>query len=283
MRISYVREKTGGIKMNNIYNYCFPGGKFKALIMSYDDGLIEDRRLVALFNQYGIRGTFHLNSGLFGSISPKRIDLREVSDLYKGHEISCHTYHHHVFARCPLPETIEEIIQDRITLEQCAHYPVRGLSYPCGSFSDEIIKILPSCGIEYSRVVDSTHSFALPQNYLRWEPTCHHNDNQLFNLAEQFIHLEKHQYLNLMMVWGHSYEFEKQNNWNRIEKFCEYMGERDDVWYCSCIDLVDCISNSARLQFSADNHFVHNPNANDCWIRVNDEPICIPGGKTVYL
>ena len=37
---------------------CFPGGKHKVLTMSYDDGRLEDRRLVALFNRYGIRGTF---------------------------------------------------------------------------------------------------------------------------------------------------------------------------------------------------------------------------------
>ncbi len=34
---------------------CFPGGKHKVLTMSYDDGRLEDRRLVELFNRYGIR------------------------------------------------------------------------------------------------------------------------------------------------------------------------------------------------------------------------------------
>ena len=43
---------------------CFPGGKHKVLTMSYDDGRLEDRRLVELFNRYGIRGTFNLNGGL---------------------------------------------------------------------------------------------------------------------------------------------------------------------------------------------------------------------------
>ena len=33
---------------------CFPGGKHKVLTMSYDDGRLEDRRLVELFNRYGI-------------------------------------------------------------------------------------------------------------------------------------------------------------------------------------------------------------------------------------
>ena len=48
--------------MNKIYQ-CFPQGKHKALTMSYDDGKEDDRRLVEIFNRYGIRGTFHVNSG----------------------------------------------------------------------------------------------------------------------------------------------------------------------------------------------------------------------------
>ena len=50
-------------RLKNIYT-CFPGGKHKALTMSYDDGRLSDRKLVELFNQYGLKGTFHLNSGL---------------------------------------------------------------------------------------------------------------------------------------------------------------------------------------------------------------------------
>ena len=50
--------------MNRIY-CCFPGGKHKALTLSYDDGRTQDRRLVDIFNRNGIKGTFHLNSGLF--------------------------------------------------------------------------------------------------------------------------------------------------------------------------------------------------------------------------
>ena len=35
---------------------CFPNGKFKVLTMSYDDGKLEDRRLIEIFNRYHIKG-----------------------------------------------------------------------------------------------------------------------------------------------------------------------------------------------------------------------------------
>ena len=42
---------------------CYPQGKIKAFTLSYDDGNVADRKLVGMFNKYGLKGTFHLNSG----------------------------------------------------------------------------------------------------------------------------------------------------------------------------------------------------------------------------
>lgn len=86
-----------------------------------------------------------------------------------------------------------------------------------------------------------------------------------------------------MYVWGHSYEFDDRDNWDLIETFCRKMGGREDIWYCTNIEFMDCMDAFARLQFFADNSFVHNPSAAECWIAVNDEPLCVPGGETVQL
>ena len=267
-------------RMNKVYQ-CYPGGKFKALTMSYDDGRTFDRRLVDIFNRHGIKGTFHLNSGLFGD--EKRIDPAEIPDLYRGHEVACHTVTHPTIARCPLPEVAEEVLADRRALEKYTGYPVRGLSYPNGSLSEDIERLLPLCGIRYSRVVGSSDSFALPENPYRWQATCHHK-HRLLEHGEAFNALFKKQYLYLMYVWGHSYEFDNDDNWQLMEDFCALVGGRDDVWYCTNIEFMDCMDDFKRLQFACDNNFVYNPNARDCWISVNDsDPICIPAGRTVTL
>ena len=83
--------------MNKVY-CCFPGGKHKALTMSYDDGRLEDRRLIEIFNRNGIRGTFHLNSGLWAG-DARRIQPEEIAELYRGHEVACHTATHPTIAR----------------------------------------------------------------------------------------------------------------------------------------------------------------------------------------
>ena len=43
----------------------FPGYARKAVTFSYDDGCIQDRRLTALFREYGLKATFNLYSACF--------------------------------------------------------------------------------------------------------------------------------------------------------------------------------------------------------------------------
>lgn len=121
--------------MNKIFK-CFPDGKFKVLTMSYDDGKLSDKKLVSIFNKYGIKGTFHINSGLIGSYN--RLTKAEIKTLYSGHEVSAHTLTHPTIARCPMEQVTKEILMDRENLEEIVGYPVRGLSYPNGSYNDSI-------------------------------------------------------------------------------------------------------------------------------------------------
>ena len=264
--------------MKTIY-ICFPEGKHKALTMSYDDGREEDYRLVEIFNRDGIKGTFHLNSGLR---TPGRIPQEEYRELYKGHEISCHTVTHPTIERCPIEQVALQVLEDRRALERIAGYPVRGMSYPNGSYNEEIVKLLPGLGIEYSRIVGDTDDFAMPENFLTWKATCHHN-HRLMENGERFCALNKTQYLYLMYVWGHSYEFTRDNNWELMEDFCRMAGGRGDIWYATNIEIVDYMKAAGNLKFTIDENLVYNPNAQSVWIQADEAFHEIPGGKTVEI
>ena len=247
---------------------CFPEGKAKALTMSYDDGKKQDERLVDIFNRYGIRGTFNLNYGGIGKAP--RLGEEKVREIYRGHEIATHTMTHPTIARCPLTEVAAEILEDRKGLESLTGQIVRGHAYPNGSYSGEIKQLFGQLGIAYGRVVTAVDDFELPTDPLEWHPTCHHNDPELMRKAEYFAGFRKKQYLKLMYVWGHSYEFDNNDNWNVIEEFCRYMGGRDDIWYATNIEIIDYMEAAKRLRFSADNTRVFNPSAQSVWLEVDD-------------
>lgn len=259
----------------------FPHGKFKVLTMSYDDGRAADRKLLDIFNANGIKGSFHLNAGLLGT--GDRLSPEELAQSYAGHEVSAHTLTHPTIARCSREQLIHEIVEDRKGLERLVGYPVRGMSYPNGSYNSRIKDMLPHLGIAYARTVESTGEFALPDDLYAWKPTCHHNGD-LMTLAEQFVSLHKSQYLYMMYVWGHSYEFDNDNNWELIEDFCRYIGGHDDIWYASNIGYVDYMTAFEHLQFSALQDFVYNPSYSSVWLKVNDTHIVeAKGGCTTEL
>lgn len=261
---------------------CFPGGKTKCLTMSYDDGVWQDKRLIEIFNKTGIKGTFHLNSAMFGK-HERYLKPEEVLATYRGHEASCHTATHPAIDRMPLPGVALEVLDDRRNLEAIFGYPIRGMSYPFGSHTAAIRAMLPSLGIFYARVVGDSFSFDLPEDFLQWKATCHHN-SRLMEMAEKFNGPDYGIRQRLFYVWGHSYEFDNDKNWSLIEEFCETMGGREDVWYATNIEVYDSVRTFERLQFSADSSFVYNPSIASAWVRVDQgEPVELNGGAITRL
>ncbi len=258
--------------------FLYPEGKLKALTMSYDDGVVQDRRLVALFNRHGIRGSFHVNSGILDQ--GNRISSAELKELYLGHEVSCHTVSHPFLERVPRTEIAREIFEDRKRLEELCGYPVIGMSYPFGTWNDEVISIAKSCGIVYSRSTRVTGGFGIPQNFMAWDATCHHKEM----LPKGKAFLENNRYpLALLYVWGHSYEFDNDDNWNEIEEFCQMMSGQENIWYATNLDVYHYLEAIRSLVFSADGRMVQNPTATTVWYVDGDKKGMIHPGETLVL
>ena len=65
------------------YRYLrFPGGKFKAVTFSYDDGVLPDIRLAKLFSERGLKCTFNINSALIGGSgrNARRLTEEEIRE-----------------------------------------------------------------------------------------------------------------------------------------------------------------------------------------------------------
>ena len=273
-------------KLRNIYTQ-FPEGKHKVLTLSFDDGKIADKRLLDIFNEYGIKGTFNLNSGMeknpFKNDYDERISLSEIKDLYKGHEVACHTYRHPSIARCPKEQIIAQIMEDRRILEEYMGTTVRGMAYPNGSVNSDVVDAMKACGMAYGRTVVSTHNYEMPEDLFRWNPTCKHNDKELEDIYNTFIKHKKTQYLIMLYVWGHSYEFERDDNWNIIEKFSKKIGNKSDIWYATNIEIVDYMEAAGRVKVSVNGDFAYNPSAMSVWLEVDKKSIELKGGMTTEL
>ena len=270
----------------------FPGGTPRALTLSYDDGVQQDLRLIELMNATGLRATFNLNSGCFspeGTVFPqgqihRRFSRSEALNVYaRGpHEIAIHgTMHAHP---CTLSaqEREYEFRQDRLNLEAMFSRIIRGAAYAYGEYNEDTISTLRSSGIVYARTVHSTHDFQIPQDFLRLNPTCHHDDPMLFDLLDRFLDpgvCTPH----LFYLWGHSYEFEEHRNWDRIEAFARSAGGRKDVWYCTNQELYTYVQSFRSLIESADRQQLLNPSAIPLYLEHHGEVLCIGPGRRISL
>lgn len=267
------QEKLG--ELNMIKFDVWKDGKNKCVTMSYDDGVIYDKKLIEIFDKYGFKGTFHINSGLAGE---PRIPMPEISGVYKNHEVAVHGVKHESLTKLPPQNVIWDIFEDRKALEALTRKPVMGMSYANGYASEEICSYLKACGILYSRTVKSTKRFDLPENFLLWHPTCHHNEAP--ELCDPFLQNTYNKGL-IFYIWGHSHEFNREGNWDLIEGVCRKLGGRDDIWYASNIEIYDYVTAQRSLRISADNKIIENPSALDVWVRNDEDIVKIPGGETV--
>lgn len=262
--------------------YIFPQGKQKVLTFSYDDARTADRRLVQLFRDYGLKGTFHINSrrlGEQGYVLPE-----EVASLYAGQEVACHGAAHAFSDQLSRTQIANELYEDRRTLERLSHGLVTGLSYAYGTYDARVIQACGSFAIEYARTTKATQKFFAPADFLRWNPTCHHNTAlQEPELVEKFLATSADPYRPLFYIWGHSYELDDQGTWSAWERLCETLAGREDVWYTTNRGYCRYMNAVRNLVYSVDERMVYNPSATEVWLREGDRLVCVAPGQVREL
>lgn len=216
--------------------FTFPGGKTKALILSFDDGVAQDRRLVDLLNRHGLKGTFHLNSGFFGKEvfwlpgRPKYVGAQEVRGLYAGHEVALHTHTHSDMTAVDAPTFREQIRKNREVLESLTGLPARSFAWPFGRGDEKSARRLMSTGVSNGRLIDRKGDFSLPEDWMMWKPSAHYA--AAAPLAEDFLNRISPA-PELLFLWGHSWEMDKGEpgfRWEDFEALCRQLSQRSDLW-----------------------------------------------------
>ena len=220
----------------------FPNNKHKAITFSFDDGVTQDRRLIKLLDKYNLKCTFNLNSlslGKEGKVKwqqwtapHNKVEIDEVKTLYANHEVAVHTSHHPDLTKLSKEKIIKEVEDDRKFLENLVGYRIIGMAYPFGTVNDFVVKtIKENTPILYSRNIWTTYNFDLQSNLLDFRPTVHCLDfDHLFNLADEFLNYDGNED-KIFYIWGHAYEFDFENTWDKFETFLKLISNKEDIFY----------------------------------------------------
>ena len=266
----------------------FPEGKPKAVTFSYDDGCRADIKLSQILTKYGLKGTFNLNSAWLGkSDTDWHLTREEIKEyiIDKGHEIAVHGAEHKANGNIRPIEGIQDVFNCRLGLEKDFDMIVRGMAYPDsgvghfhnGTTMSDVENYLKELDIVYAHALGKKNdTFDLPEDWYQWMPTAHHDSPEVFELIDKFINYKlTDTYLarripKLFYLWGHAYEFDQNDNWNRMEKICEKLSNKNDCWYATNIEIYEYIEAYHSLVFSADSNRIYNPTLKKLWFEIDD-------------
>lgn len=218
----------------------FPNGSLRAVTFSYDDANIADERLIALFNKYGLKATFNVCSGF---IRPggrdDAVPAARFPQVYQGHEVAVHTVTHPNLVDIPADRARREVAEDKAFLSELMGYEVVGFAYPYGGFNEDIFRLLAEEGIRYARTTEGTGRFDLPDFPLRWKPTCHHHTAA--ECLDRFLAAEPTE-PQLLYIWGHSYEFDREDTWEQMEALCARIAAIPNIWKATNREVLEAMN-----------------------------------------
>lgn len=279
----------------------FPGGKAKAVTLSYDDGSRYDIRFSETITRHGLKATFNINSNRLGKNSTDyNLTKEEITEyiIKKGHEIAIHGANHNANGLQRTVAGIQEVLNCRLNLEKNFGGIIRGMAYPDSGITcfqngisyENIKRYLTDLDIVYARSLGSDNNrFELPNDWHSWTPSAHHNNPKLFDYIDTFLNFD-HQSAyrslrtpKLLYIWGHSSEFEDNQNWDRLEKICKLIGSKEDIWYATNIEIYNYVTAYNSLVFSADGSVVYNPTVRTVWFDIGGTLYNIKSDETLKI
>ncbi len=266
----------------------YPNGKSKAFSLSYDDGVLQDVRLVNLINKYGLRATFNLNSGLLESefqwihtsgLPVKRLSCDDAKNLYTGHEVAAHTRTHPYMENLTETEILAEMQKDKEALGRLFNTKICGFAVPFDYYSDLIESCAKKSGFEYARTSQESLCFSPSENYHRWQGTVFHLSDKLDSLIDEFLHTDEE--LTFFQLIGHSYDLDTENMWDKTEEIFSQISSSHDILPMTNIELVRYLKAMNKAVIS-DKEIINNSNL-DLYFSVNNSVVCLKPKEVLYI
>lgn len=271
----------------------YPNGLAKAFTMSFDDARKDDARFIESFQNYGLKSTFFISTGLLGQASALYATLDEAVAAYgnTGMEIASHTVNHKdlptVYEESGNDGLATEITADIDALEAAFGTEVQGIAYPGAPpykvTDDNVIAFLKDTGVGYARTAGSSNTFDIPTDWYRWTATTWvGNVDNVKAYGEQLVNASVSGAPLLYYIWGHAYDID--DNWgdySTFDTFAQSMSGKDDIWYATNGEIYSYVNAYNQMTVSAEADVISNPTATDLWFDYNGKTYKIAAGKTV--
>ena len=266
----------------------YPGGRPKAFNVSYDDGVLQDTRFVALLNKYGLKGTFNLNSGLMrreftwtheSGLCVTRLSESAAKNLYTGHEVASHTLTHPYMDSLSRADILIQLETDRMNLEHLFGREILGFAVPFLYYSEEIASCARQTGFAYARISEITGDYSVPTDPYYWRGSKFHWDDDLEAFIEGFLATGEE--VALCQLVGHSYDLDVLNLWERMNTILARIADCPDVAPMTNLELVRYTAAMSQAEIHEDR--IANPTPLDLWFRAGGRVLVLHPGEEKIL
>lgn len=184
---------------------------------SWDDGDLCDLMLVELLTRFGIPATFYLP----GTSKLPTATIREISERF---EVGGHTMSHLPDLKKLSTSMVEqEIVEGNRWLEDITGKKVEKFCYPRGKYDLRAVDIVRNIGMKEARTVDVGH---LTYDDPHRKPTTVHVSypRREYRGEDWLVYARRKLRLaskegGIFHFWGHSWEVERLNDWQKVEIF----------------------------------------------------------------
>ncbi len=211
----------------------------KRFVFAIDDGTIFDEKVIAIFNKYGIKATFNLNSGLQDFVwfkdwlEVRRLRLEENKHLYDGHEVASHSLTHPFHTSLSDEGVSWEVGEDIHNLRNIFQREIESFSFPFDGFDERTISIIKGLGISHIILPCIDDSFRYPMDTCHIKVTSWNIEDALFKV-KRFIEDEQAE---LFVYLSHSYDYEYDHSYDKLEELCQIVTDRKDIQIVNIRDL----------------------------------------------
>jgi peptidoglycan-N-acetylglucosamine deacetylase len=218
---------------------------------SWDDGHILDHQLAGLLDTYGLPGTFYVAPRNVELRPRERLRERDLRALSSDFEIGGHTLTH--LRLTTLPDSIarHEIADGKDALEQAIGLPLRSFCYPGGAYNERHRRMIEEAGFSVGRTVRrwvtaATSPFEMHTTINAYRhlvdgpavlrlaagrPTMARRLFWNWDLLAMTVFDQVVATGGVFHLWGHSWEIDANNDWDRLEGVLSYISRRPGVEY----------------------------------------------------
>lgn len=228
-------------------------GNESIVTTSWDDGHRKDLEVAKLLEKHNLPGTFYIapESALINK--DERLSRREIVSIGKRFEVGGHTRTHPDLSRLPAAEATSEISSGREILEEITGKKITSFCYPYGAYNEETPLLLNNLGFSFARTVEQFKYDIEDPLSAGTTVHClshHYKNRRAITLlrAAGFDPVKAWRCLDWDMLaktlfdtcrnkggifhlWGHSWEIDERNDWDRLDEVLSYISNHEDVTY----------------------------------------------------